>query len=154
MGCPTLKQKGNGVVLAQLCPCCPHPSVPLHVTPQPSQPPSLGPGKGGIAPLLRGRGCRRFAELRFFSQLPQHILPTAPTSAVHRRCSLGSRPRGLCLAGNSIQMELFFHIFKGGGEEGLGKKKKKKLPGPGKQREGEDLKGVWLTWEWRAWQGN
>jgi len=41
----------------------------------------------------------------------------APTSAVHRRCSLGSQPRGLCLGGNSIQMELFFHIFWGEGRK-------------------------------------
>lgn len=41
----------------------------------------------------------------------------APTSAVHRRCSLGSRPRGLRLGGNSIQMELFFHIFGGEGRK-------------------------------------
>lgn len=53
----------------------------------------------------------------------------APTSAVHRRCSLGSRPRGLCLGGNSIQMELFFHIF--GGE---GRKVWEKAAGTGEVR--------------------
>lgn len=54
----------------------------------------------------------------------------APTSAVHRRCSLGSRPRGLCLGGNSIQMELFFHIF--GGE---GRKVWEKAAGTGEVKE-------------------
>lgn len=68
-------------------------------------------------PAVRPKVCRPRAVLT----LPRHILP-APTSAVHRRCrSLGSRPRGLRLGGNSIQMELFFHIFMGEGKGRFGK---------------------------------
>lgn len=119
-------ERGGSGSAGQLCPCSLHPSVPLHATPQPRQPPSLGPG-AGIAPqprlpspLLRGRGSHGEAEglptSGFSHSFPITSSP-APTSAVHRRCSLGSRPRGLCLGGNSIQMELFFHIFGGEGRK-------------------------------------
>lgn len=149
--------EGNGVAVAQMGSSVLPPSITVWLAmPSPARTATTLGDEAGVAPdpSLRGRGSHGEAEglptSGFSHSFPITSSP-APTSAVHRRCSLGSRPRGLCLGGNSIQMELFFHIF--GGE---GRKVWEKAAGT---RKGEDLKGVWLAWprfctEWRAWQGN
>lgn len=100
--------------------------LPASPCPSPCCPPALSatvpraggwrrPAPAGAEPCparqsrIPRRG-RRFADLRLFSQLPRHILPGSHV-CFHRRCALGSRPRGLRLGGNSIQMELFFFLL-------------------------------------------
>lgn len=108
----------------RICPPSPHPSALLPAVPQPGPPPSLGwhrPASPAAEPSpARESGSHGEAEglptSGFSHSFPVTSSP-APTSAVHRRCSLGSRPRGLRLGGNSIQMELFFHIFGGEGRK-------------------------------------
>lgn len=141
------KRGGSGSA-GQLCPCSLHPSVPLQATP-PAQTATIPRARGWHCPSapaakssparerLPRRG-RRFADLRLFSQLPHHILPGSHVCRSQALLSWLPAPGPVPGWKQHPDGAIFSHFW-GGGEEGLGKK----LLGPGKQREGADLKGVW-----------
>lgn len=150
LGCPALEQKGNGVAVAQL-----GSSVPSLSMPSPS-PDSHHPW-GGIAlqscphpPRVRLKVCGPQA---FLTASPSHP-PRLPRLPFTGAALLAPGP-GACAWVETASRWSYFFTFLGGRGGRFGKK----LPGPGKQREGEGLKGVWLAWccfcrEWRVWQGN
>lgn len=136
MGCPTLNQRETGWLW--LCPPSLHPPVALHAwtatTPR---------GGAGIASPVRKTLPRRPKVCRpqaFLTASPSHP-PRLPRLPFTGAALLAPGP-GACAWVETASRWSYFFTFLGGRGGRFGKK----LPGPGKQREGDCLKGVWLAW--------
>lgn len=165
-GCPTLKQEGNGVALAQLGSSAPALSIPLYPSMPPPSPDShhpSGPGLAlplspgcqvlsceGEAPTARPKVCRPQA---FLTASPSHP-PRLPRLPFTGAALLAPGP-GACAWVETASRWSYFFTFLGGRGGRFGKKAAGTRKAEGRSGFERSLVSTApFCREWRAWQGN